>query len=659
MDPNLEHLERYQVIEEVGRGGMAVVYRGQDRTLEREVAIKVLHPHLASTPEARARFRQEARAVAKLRHRNIIEIFDYDDGSSEGGISYIVTEFIEGLTLKAFLEQSKCFFPEIASLVAVEICDAISHAHDAGVIHRDLKPENIMITKDGRLKLMDFGIAKVVDQHEQMTVTGSILGSPAHMAPEMLEGKKLDARSDLFSLGTILYWMSTGRLPFTGTNPHQVLRGIIEGQFPDPQMVNPELGADLCRIIKRTLANNPEDRYASADELRHALLSQLEFLDLGSAQQELEKFFSDPEAYEKNLRPRVEVRLLARAKRAIAGKDYRPALEDLDRLLAMVPNHTEAISLVNGLERKKRLLKMGLISAGVIAALCAIVIVSWAMWAVYLRMSENPASNGKATDSFGTSFIDGTDKGDHVDAGIVATQQGEVAQDGERSSESDTALSSAKGDESAHELLKHPSDSNRTRMSISSARKSGKRLSMLQHADKLKVDSVPVQIVVQPYFQSVSIDGKQVAVLDEKNNGLVANAHLGPGPHLVVVKNDTCQTLEFTALVPKDIAPHEVVKFRKRLKFKPATLVVDCSYPNALVFVDGKFKGTVSETKANPIVIPIEGRNPRPEVRLRLRHPKAGEVRTKLRVTAGRLTTRSVERSEFEHGMPTVDGGIR
>ncbi len=637
MDSNLEHLERYRVIEEVGRGGMAVVYRGRDRTLDRQVAIKVLHPHLASTPEARARFRQEARAVAKLHHRNIIEIFDFDDGSEKDGVSYIVTEFIEGSTLKQFMEDNKSFFPEIAALIAVEICDAISHAHQAGVIHRDLKPENMMITKEGSLKLMDFGIAKVIDQHEQMTVTGSILGSPAHMAPEMLEGRELDARSDLFSLGTILYWMATGSLPFTGTNPHQVLRRIIEGKFPDPQMVNPELGSDLGRIIKRALANDPEARFSSAVELRQTLLSQLEYLHLDSADHELEEFFEHPESYLEKLRPMVQIRLLERAKGLIASKDFRPALEDLDRLLAMVPGHPEALSLLKGLERRKRLVKIAAWSGGAAAALG---IIFFGAWVVFHETQGHGMVN---------KVLHPTKTGRNFpDAGAPSASQ---TGDGSSTSSSTSVVSSApdagtrnKSDENRPQEGKSPMDPSPI------VRKTDPRLAMHHQAKTPKVLPQPVQIIVQPYFQSVSIDGRQVAVLDDKNNGLVAEARLEPGPHKVVVNNDTCQTLEFTALVPKETRPDQVVKYRKRLKFKPATLVVDCSYPDALVFVDGKFKGTASDTKANPIVIPIEGRNPRPEVKLRLRHPKAGEMRTRLRVTAGRSTVRSVKKDEFVRG---------
>src|SRR5258706_9800231 len=166
-------LQRYRLLEEVGQGGMAVVYKGFDTTLNREVAVKVLHPHLAGHEESRARLQREAHAVAKLRHENILEIFDYSGPDSPE--SYIVTEFIHGKTLKNFLVEHPLELPEIAQMIASEVARALEHAHSLGVIHRDVKPENVMIRDDGILKLMDFGIAQIVDK-ERMTVTGQLLG---------------------------------------------------------------------------------------------------------------------------------------------------------------------------------------------------------------------------------------------------------------------------------------------------------------------------------------------------------------------------------------------------------------------------------------------------------------------------------------------------
>src|SRR5207237_7288085 len=177
-----------------------IVYRAQDETLKRVVAIKVLHQHLAAEPESKARLEREAQAVAKLRHDNILEIFDYSGLDSQS--AYIVTEFIDGQTLKQFLTGHPLRHPELAALISIEVCRALAHAHGVGVLHRDVKPENIMIREDGLLKLMDFGISQIVDA-QRMTVTGQLLGSPAYMAPEHVEGRPLDFRTDVFSVGIL------------------------------------------------------------------------------------------------------------------------------------------------------------------------------------------------------------------------------------------------------------------------------------------------------------------------------------------------------------------------------------------------------------------------------------------------------------------------
>src|SRR3954447_23512990 len=248
MDMIGRQLSRYRLLQEVGQGGMAKVYKAEDTTLKREVAVKVLHPHLASEQESRARLQREAHAVAKLRHENILEIFDYSGPDSPE--SYIVTEFIHGKTLKLFLAEHPLPFPEVAEMIASEVARALEHAHQFGVIHRDVKPENVMIRDDGLLKLMDFGIAQIIDK-ERMTVTGQLLGSPAYMAPEHVEGRPLDFRTDVFAVGILLYQMATGVLPFSGKNPHEVLKRIAECRFQPPEAVNSLVGARLGRLIKK------------------------------------------------------------------------------------------------------------------------------------------------------------------------------------------------------------------------------------------------------------------------------------------------------------------------------------------------------------------------------------------------------------------------
>jgi tRNA A-37 threonylcarbamoyl transferase component Bud32 len=356
--------QRYTLIEEVGQGGMAVVYRAQDETLKREVAIKILHQHLAGEPESKARLEREAQAVAKLHHDNILEIFDYSGLASQS--SYIVTEFIDGQTLKQYLTGRPLGFSEVGALIAVEICRALGHAHSLGVIHRDVKPENVMIRKDGLIKLMDFGIAQVLD-FQRMTVTGQLLGSPAYMAPEIIEGKQLDFRTDVFSVGIVLYLLATGELPFSGRNPHEVLRRIAEGKFPDPRSTGRGVDQVLSRIITRALARQPDDRYPDVGPLCDDLMAYLTEAGLTDVRAELRAYFGDPAAYDHGLPKRLAAALTASAQAQLGAGRRAKAMELWNRVLAFDPNN-EAVTAALGRLQGRRRLQRTMTAAALVAA---------------------------------------------------------------------------------------------------------------------------------------------------------------------------------------------------------------------------------------------------------------------------------------------------
>jgi serine/threonine-protein kinase len=357
---------RYRIIEEVGQGGMAVVYRARDEKLRREVAVKVLHAHLLAEPESKARLEREARAVAKLNHDGILQIFDYS--SEEAASSYIVTEFIDGQTLKQFLSSRKLPVPELAALIVIELGEALSHAHSLGILHRDVKPENVMVRKDGVLKLMDFGVAQVVDL-ERMTVTGQILGSPAYMAPEVLDGRTLDFRSDVFSVGVMLYQMSTGVLPFTGKNPHEVLRRVSDGKFADPRTVNRLVSDQLARVIARALARKPEDRFPTIDAMVEELRSYVADAGLSGPRDELREYLTDVEGYEKALVPRMVSALVASGVREQASKHRARALELWNRALAFEPHNGAVLTELRRLERGEHLRRWGIGGAALLVLL--------------------------------------------------------------------------------------------------------------------------------------------------------------------------------------------------------------------------------------------------------------------------------------------------
>ncbi|MBK6848640.1 MAG: protein kinase [Proteobacteria bacterium] len=356
-------LQKYELLEEVGHGGMAVVFRGRDTQLNREVAVKVLHPHMAKEQEAKERFQREAQAVARLRHENIIEIYDYS--GTDSAESFIVTEFIHGQTLKQFVAAHPVSHPELAALIVIEICAALAHAHGLSVIHRDIKPENIMIRRDGRVKLTDFGIAQMVEL-AKLTVTGQLIGSPAYMSPELVTGGRVDYRSDVFSVGTLLYQLATAQLPFAGSNAQEVLRRIAEGHFPPPEAANPRVDAQLGAILRHALARDPEARYPSVVALADDLRAFVRAVGLEDVQAELTAYFADPEGFSTKLPQRIVPALLTHARRHLQQGQHARALQQLDRLLSADPEHREALALIARLSARRRWLRTGAVLVGIL-----------------------------------------------------------------------------------------------------------------------------------------------------------------------------------------------------------------------------------------------------------------------------------------------------
>jgi tRNA A-37 threonylcarbamoyl transferase component Bud32 len=262
---------KYRIIERLGRGGMAEVYKAYHPGLDRHVAVKVMHPFLVEEGDFVGRFEREAAAVAKLRHPNIVQIMDFDH---EGDVYYMVMEFIDGPTLKAELEErsrmGQPFDPEEATRILTPIGNAVDYAHRRGMVHRDLKPANIMFTAEGQPVLTDFGIAKIVGA-KSYTVTGAVSGTPAYMSPEQGQGERGDERSDIYSLGVILYEMVTGRVPYDADTPFAIILKHIQDPLPLPRQVYPQLSESVERVILKTLSKEPDDRYQTAGEMALAL----------------------------------------------------------------------------------------------------------------------------------------------------------------------------------------------------------------------------------------------------------------------------------------------------------------------------------------------------------------------------------------------------
>jgi serine/threonine protein kinase len=343
-------LDKYEVLQKLGEGATATVYRGRHLTIGRDVAIKVLHPHLSASSRYRERFNREARAVGRLSHQNIVSILDYSGQGTDD--CYIVTELVDGMTLLALLQERGRLPSEIAAMVGADLAAALGFAHTAGIIHRDIKPENVMIRRDGRIKLMDFGVARVLDE-SSITLDGSLLGSPAYMSPQQALDETLDGRSDLFSLGTVLFHSVTGHVPFSGTNASVILRNIIEGNRPDVLELAPQTSPAVAAVIERLLQPRPDDRYPNAEAVQTALLAALEEVHIGPDHPtiNLRAYVVDPDACELALATSLKTTLLDVGKERLTQGDTLGALQLFNRLLAIDEENPEVITLIQSLHQ--------------------------------------------------------------------------------------------------------------------------------------------------------------------------------------------------------------------------------------------------------------------------------------------------------------------
>ena len=257
---------RYELQRRLARGGMADVFLARDRLLDRPVAIKVLFPDLAGDPAFVERFRREAQAAANLNHPNIVSIFDW---GQQDDTYFIVMEFIDGRSLADLIRTQGVLDADRAAEITSDVAAALGFAHRSGVIHRDVKPGNVLITSDGQVKVADFGIATVLsDTNTDLTRAGTVMGTATYFSPEQAQGRSVDARSDLYSLGAVLFEMVVGRPPFKGDTPLAVAIKHVQEPPPSPRALGANMAESLEAITLKLLAKNPDNRYPSADDLR-------------------------------------------------------------------------------------------------------------------------------------------------------------------------------------------------------------------------------------------------------------------------------------------------------------------------------------------------------------------------------------------------------
>ncbi len=574
----LRKLGKYELLGEIGHGGMATVYRAHDTRLDRDVAIKILHPHLRGAKEARGRFVREARSVARLRHRNILEIFDSSDEDSEE--AYIATELLTGPTLRALVEEHGPMPAEVAAAFCIEVGYALSEAHASGIIHRDVKPENVLVHKKQGVKLTDFGIAQMVDS-QSYTATGQILGSPGHMAPEQVDQGDCDERTDVFSLGTVLYYLATGELPFQGKTAHQVLRKVMDAEYPDPVRLRPVIGEQLGEVIRRAMERKPVDRYASAEAFCRALEELLRETGFESPRAILIDYLHDPKVASDKVHQLVIEPLLEHAREAIRVGDRARAAAFLNRVAALEPGHRSVQKLlrrVTWLDRVNRI--------SIVGAFLGIIGVAAMGYTVFVRPSAD--------------MLASADEPDPVNVPVVTST----------TTPTETDVANAK----------QPTETK-------------------PFDRKIKVPAVkprgPRTVVFSPTPQNVSIgiDGTEPKPFGPSFRQL----ELSPGKHRVVAVGAAgcCEDLRTEFTVTAGSGP---MTLPLRLKFKPAGIYVatnvpaDVSVGNGLA--EGRTRNTIFAqtggrlTRSVPVKVTSDGYAPY-EGRITL---QAGEVK-ELRVT--------------------------
>jgi serine/threonine-protein kinase len=546
----LKQVEKYEVVGEIGRGGMATVYRALDTRLHRMVALKLMHPHLQGAKEARQRFAREALTIARLKHPSILEIYDYSGEESE--TSFIATELLTGPTLKQFAETHREIPAEIAACIAIQISRALAAAHAEGIVHRDAKPENVMLHEDRCVKLTDFGIAQLVDV-QGMTTTGQVLGSPAHMAPEQIEGKECDPRSDLFSLGTVLYMLATSELPFTGTNPHQVLKRIMEGRYKDPLQARPAMGGQLAAIIRRLLQIEPADRYQSATEVEQDLIRFVAEQQIDSPDETLAEYLRAPEPFSASFKLRSVDRLIDLGEAAQRAGKVPLACDYYNRVLALDDGNPRVLAALQRLGRRSRLRRVGFVAVGAAAGIAA---AAGAYWVLPL-----PAlTSARAARSTPTVHAPPTP--------AVAPRPTEPANE-----VPDTR--NAAGPRAANASTAGPTGSD----PVSGTAKATRTVTFNPY----------------PANVAISVDGQPLRAYGPS----FRDVELEPGMHRFrfVGAHDCCVDADFSVRVPQGSTPFPIAP---RLKFRPAGLYVVTDTP-ANVLIDG---GKISGRSRSVIQVP-------------------------------------------------------
>jgi serine/threonine protein kinase len=345
-------IKGYDLKQLIATGGMAAIYKAIHVDTGQTVAIKILHGHLAQDSDFVARFEREARAAAELKHENIINI--YDHGEAEG-VYYIAMEFVSGKSLKDLIGSVRFMPCEIALAIIYEICRGIEHAHQKGVVHRDIKPANILITQNGFVKITDFGLAQAQDL-TSITVTGAIVGTPAYMSPEQAAGKRIDTRSDLFSLGVVAYEMLTGTKPFLGDTYSSVIHAILTIPAPSITEANPLINEETGLIIEKMLRKEVDNRYQNINQISDDIHAYFRKQETEVPQRDIAAFVTEPERVAQNWIQKNKEKYLKRALHYMTSGRVNAddAINEFSKVQYLDPTDPQASKYLAELKSKRR-----------------------------------------------------------------------------------------------------------------------------------------------------------------------------------------------------------------------------------------------------------------------------------------------------------------
>jgi len=580
---------------------MSVVYLGEDRVLRRAVAVKVMLPALAEDRSARIRFQREAESVASLKHPGILKVFDF--ATPEDGDPFIVMEYVDGMTLKRFFNSYGPLVPEVVARIVAEIARALHSAHEAGIIHRDLKPENVMVARDGRILLMDFGIAHVMGV-TKLTLTGALVGSPAHMAPEIIEGGEIGKSSDIFALGTVLFSSLTGgELPFEGRTPHEVMKRILDGIYPDVRTLQPLVSAGLSAIVNKCMARQPADRFATALNVAEALDRSCDPDIVPKAPTLVNAIYKDADGVRDDMYDKLKRQLESDLDEHHGKRNRTQKLDIINRLLTLDPDHDgalhglEQLAKTDSFTRWARLIVFGLVLGVSLVA------------ARGLLNTNDPVHE--------TDIMISSAKPDFRDAPETAKSSEEKRPMEGLSGVKTTPATTPPTKKivplkTSKKIIRPPRATTRR---IRSPRRTGnavKRDAATQPEKKIEtvIRAIPVTIFADPPAARIFVNGV------DKGLGPVRGLQLPPGKHRIKLLHPRCTACadtQYTLDVQTDRPPGKAARYR--IRYKAARLMVKTA-GNGRVFLNGRDVGATNS-----------------EIKVPMNNPKSRQVR--VRVTQG------------------------